>query len=297
MTIERASDNPFPSILLQEHVDPATPPSGHWRIFIDTDNILKKIDDAGTVTSLESDVGFADPMTTRGDIILRNASNVTARLGRGSAGQVLTSDGTDLSWQTPSSGFADPMTSRGDIIVRNSSNATARLPIGSSGKVLSSDGTDISWQTPTGGGVGNMWKMSKNSTSQTLTNATDTLVTWEEGATIDGGGSVIDLANDKFVAPATGFYLLNVVWLWESTAPDGAAAITCKVGSTEVGPRNRVQPATLTGNGGANAIFALTLSTSDAVTVLINPGAVTGVTARGNASQHIRTSAWLVRIT
>lgn len=98
-----ASDNPFPSILLAEHVDPSTPPSGHWRLFMDTDNTFKKIDDAGTVTSLEV-TGFTDPMTTRGDMIVRNASNVTARLGRGSAGQVLTSDGTDLAWAAPAAG-------------------------------------------------------------------------------------------------------------------------------------------------------------------------------------------------
>jgi hypothetical protein len=45
--------------------------------------------------------GLADPMTTRGDIIVRNASNVTARLAIGSSGKVLSSDGTDISWQTP----------------------------------------------------------------------------------------------------------------------------------------------------------------------------------------------------
>lgn len=41
---------------------------------------------------------FSDPMTTRGDIIVRNASNVTARLGRGTANQLLISDGTDIAW-------------------------------------------------------------------------------------------------------------------------------------------------------------------------------------------------------
>jgi hypothetical protein len=41
-------------------------------------------------------------MTTRGDIIVRNASNNTDRLGIGSSGKVLSSDGTDVSWQTPS---------------------------------------------------------------------------------------------------------------------------------------------------------------------------------------------------
>jgi hypothetical protein len=45
--------------------------------------------------------GMTDPMTSRGDIIYRNSSNVTARLGRGTAGQLLYSNGTDLSWRTP----------------------------------------------------------------------------------------------------------------------------------------------------------------------------------------------------
>jgi|GEM_PF-6329681 len=42
--------------------------------------------------------GFADPMTTRGDLIFRNASNVTARLPIGAASRYLSSDGTDASW-------------------------------------------------------------------------------------------------------------------------------------------------------------------------------------------------------
>lgn len=144
--VDRASDNPFPSVLFAEHVDPSNPPAGHQRLFVDTDHSLKLIDSAGTVTALTG--GFTDPMTTRGDLIYRNASNVTARLGRGSAGQVLQSDGTDLAWATPSAGFSDPMTTRGDIIIRNSSNATARLGRGSAGQVLQSDGTDIAWATP-----------------------------------------------------------------------------------------------------------------------------------------------------
>jgi hypothetical protein len=51
--------------------------------------------------------GFADPMTTRGDIIYRNASNVTSRLGRGANTYVLTSDGTDISWAASASGGAN----------------------------------------------------------------------------------------------------------------------------------------------------------------------------------------------
>lgn len=42
--------------------------------------------------------GFADPMTTRGDIIVRDASNDTERLAVGGASEVLSSDGTDVVW-------------------------------------------------------------------------------------------------------------------------------------------------------------------------------------------------------
>ena len=45
--------------------------------------------------------GMTDPMTTRGDIIYRNSSNVTARLPLGASGQILTSNGLDLYYSTP----------------------------------------------------------------------------------------------------------------------------------------------------------------------------------------------------
>ena len=41
---------------------------------------------------------LSDPMTTRGDIIVRNSSNATARLAVGAANRVLISDGTDPSY-------------------------------------------------------------------------------------------------------------------------------------------------------------------------------------------------------
>ena len=46
----------------------------------------------------------ADPMTTRGDIIYRNASNATARFALGTIGQVISSDGTDLVWSSAGAG-------------------------------------------------------------------------------------------------------------------------------------------------------------------------------------------------
>lgn len=41
---------------------------------------------------------LTDPMTTRGDILYRDAANTTNRLALGNTDSILTSDGTDLSW-------------------------------------------------------------------------------------------------------------------------------------------------------------------------------------------------------
>lgn len=70
--------------------------------------LISDTDDSGNLKkALVSDLtssGLTDPMTTRGDIIVRNSSNVTARLGIGSNTQVLTSDGTDISWEDATGG-------------------------------------------------------------------------------------------------------------------------------------------------------------------------------------------------
>jgi hypothetical protein len=50
--------------------------------------------------------GFADPTTTRGDLITRNATVVT-RLAVGTAGQYLGTDGTDPAWTTFPAGELD----------------------------------------------------------------------------------------------------------------------------------------------------------------------------------------------
>jgi hypothetical protein len=90
---------------------------------------------------------LTDPMTTRGDIIVRNASNVTARLAIGSAGKILSSDGTDPSWGN------GPMTTAGDLIVGGASGAPARLAKGSDSQVLTVDATThlLVWATPSSG--------------------------------------------------------------------------------------------------------------------------------------------------
>lgn len=49
----KASDNLFPSILLEEATTPATPAAGSQRLFIDVaDDTLKRVDAAGTVSAI-----------------------------------------------------------------------------------------------------------------------------------------------------------------------------------------------------------------------------------------------------
>ncbi len=69
-----------------------------------THSLVYQTDGSSWTTWATVGGGFTDPMTTRGDVIVRNASNVTARLPIGSTGKVLQSDGTDISWQTPAGG-------------------------------------------------------------------------------------------------------------------------------------------------------------------------------------------------
>lgn len=90
---------------------------------------------------------LADPMTTRGDVIVRNASNTTARLGVGAAGKILSSDGTDVSWGN------GPMTTADDIIIGGTSGLPTRLGKGSDGQVLTVDPSThhLLWATPSSG--------------------------------------------------------------------------------------------------------------------------------------------------
>ncbi len=67
-----------------------------------TPGVGKVLTDDGTGLGVAiwsaSAAGFTNPMTTRGDIIYRDPTNVTARLGLGANLFVLQSDGTDLEW-------------------------------------------------------------------------------------------------------------------------------------------------------------------------------------------------------
>lgn len=107
------------------------------------------------------------PATTRGDLIVRDASGNT-RLPVGAANTVLRSDGTDPGWATLSNLIDAAFgATQGQILYRGASGWAA-LPPGTAGQVLTSQGAGASPQWATlGGGI----TASYTSPDQTITPA------------------------------------------------------------------------------------------------------------------------------
>jgi hypothetical protein len=127
------------------------------------------------------------PITTTGDLIIGNGTNSATRLGIGTNGYVLTSNGTTASWQSASSsGVATFQTSLsgltpstattgavtlagtlgatsggtgissyavGDLLFANTTTSLDRLTVGANGYILASNGTAPGWIPNTASGV------------------------------------------------------------------------------------------------------------------------------------------------
>ena len=132
-----------------------------------------------------------DPMSSVGDMIYNGATSTTSALSIGTAGQVLTSNGTIPVWAASPSGFPNPMSTAGDIIINNASNVTSRLGIGATGEVLAvqANGTP-GWQTASVGmtdpmtTIGDMiFKNSGNTTTRLPTGTTGQVLTIQANST------------------------------------------------------------------------------------------------------------------
>lgn len=89
-------------------------------------------------------------VTTAGDLIVGTGNATVGRLGIGSAGAALVSNGTAATWATPTDTSKIPLstvTATGDLIVANGASSVTRIGIGSNGQVLTSNGTTAAWAT------------------------------------------------------------------------------------------------------------------------------------------------------
>lgn len=101
----------------------------------------------GTDLEISStDTGFANPMTTAGDLIIGGSSGTPTRLAKGYQGQVLKVGASTLEW-VADTGFANPMEELGDLIVGTYDGVASRLPIGTANQFLISNGTTAEWAT------------------------------------------------------------------------------------------------------------------------------------------------------
>lgn len=124
-------------------------------------NISKTYDDVANTLTLAVTGAFVDPTTTKGDLLVRNATVLT-RLPVGANAQVLTADSVaaeGVKWAANPAGFADPLTTKGDLISRTAT-ATVRLPVGADGQVLTASAAaaeGVAWAAAGGGSATNQF--------------------------------------------------------------------------------------------------------------------------------------------
>ncbi len=100
----KASDNLFPKVLLDmQSSSPAAPSDRSWKLYSKADGLYARSSNSEAKLLTGAGSAFVDPMTTRGDIMVRNSSNVTARLAVGS-NTYLVANGVDVSWAAGPSG-------------------------------------------------------------------------------------------------------------------------------------------------------------------------------------------------
>lgn len=100
----KASDNPFPSILVTEGTEPSPPAAGKQRLYIDsTTHKLKRTDSTGTDVTIEGgDVASDVIWDTKGDLAGGTGTNTAARLAVAANGSFLraaSGQTTGLEWQ------------------------------------------------------------------------------------------------------------------------------------------------------------------------------------------------------
>lgn len=131
-----------PSTLFQTGVHGSRPAASSGCVLYSctTHGLIYKSDGASWTTfATITSTGLADPMTTRGDSIYRNSSNVTDRLALPAAGQVIGRSGSDLGAIYPPGYEFDYVQGTGDVNVTGTNDAGANTVL--TGNAVTYDGS------------------------------------------------------------------------------------------------------------------------------------------------------------
>lgn len=136
---------------------PGTPPANSMIVYAKTDKKVYAKDDAGLETALG--VGFANPLTTAGDLFIGGASGAPSRLAAVAAGAVLASAGTGAAptWSGSPSLANLTLTARfvqGQVTITYSASMTPDAALGNDYIISASNATAFTINAPTNPSTG-----------------------------------------------------------------------------------------------------------------------------------------------
>jgi hypothetical protein len=169
---------------------------------------------------------FSWPVPTSSDLVKNGATAIEALgdaidasmtdLKGGTTNQVLAKNSNtdmDFKWVSDATGMTNPMTTTGDVIYSSSGSTPDRLGIGTAGQVLTvnSGATAPEWATPSSGGSTFVGVKLKATSSQSISNNTDTAFIFDvEDFDTDGFHSNVT-NNTRITIPAgkAGYYQIG----------------------------------------------------------------------------------------
>lgn len=198
----------------------ATTTNYNWATPDDTDLVKDGASAIRTLgSSADTTVKNLNPGTTAGDIDYYTSSTAKARIGIGTAGQVLrvNSGATAPEWATTAD--QTPLTTKGDLFTFDT--ADARLGVGANGTVLTADSaetTGLKWAAPASASPANA--SATVATQQTTTSTTYTdLTTSGPAVTVTTGTKALVIIN------YFGYNQTNSAYNYTSYAVSGATTI------------------------------------------------------------------------